>query len=289
MASSSPQTSHTKYVPLYLGEDDVEDRDSHEIQEEKGFIGNYVTRQRIGLLQKIRSNPWISLLIGLCILFLFIIIYLLNLRVTHPEWPTPPYSPLREDGVVRYINTKYKPQKIFQSSTSEKVEHAWDSWLREHDDMILIPKAKAISLNLPETIEAFNDPGYMAYGLAVYHQMHCLNRIRKSFYPDKFFPNDSPKMIEFHKNHCFDMIRQSILCHGDVALVYWWNSNYSYVDESGIKHYTEEYLHRTPMQRAEGSFATWDTEVQCRDMDPINSWAKAHRLDDKKYGGQQID
>ena len=84
------------------------------------------------------------------------------------------------------------------------------------------------------------------------------------------------------------MIRQSILCHGDVALLYWWNRNYSYVDEAGTKHYTEEYLQRSPDQRLTGAFAMWDTPVQCRDLDALNDFVQAHYLDDDKYGGQDL-
>lgn len=53
---------------------------------------------------------------------------------------------------------------------------------------------------LPESIELFLDPGYSVYAVAVYHQYHCLNRIRKSFYPEKFFPNQTRKDIDFHKS-----------------------------------------------------------------------------------------
>lgn len=84
------------------------------------------------------------------------------------------------------------------------------------------------------------------------------------------------------------MIRQSLLCHGDISLLYWWNQNYSTV-ENGVRHYTDEYLQKSPEERAVGTFAMWDTPVQCRDLDAINSWAKAHQINDDKYGGQEID
>jgi hypothetical protein len=85
------------------------------------------------------------------------------------------------------------------------------------------------------------------------------------------------------------VLRQAVLCHGDISLVYWWNRNYSYIDESGLKHYTAEYLHRTPDERLTGSFVKWDSAVQCRDMDAVNSWVKRHMVDDDKYGGQMVD
>ncbi|KAL4811628.1 hypothetical protein BDW67DRAFT_189505 [Aspergillus spinulosporus] len=203
--------------------------------------------------------------------------------------PVPPFSPIREAGAERYVNTRYKPNKIFQSPPSDEVDAAWHDWLREHDHLIRISGDKAKKLGLPEAVELYNDPGYHAYGLGVYHQMHCLSRIRKSFYPDRYYPNASQHEILHHTHHCFDVLRQAILCHGDISLVYWWNQNYTYIDEMGGRHYTEEYLHRTPEERATGSFVTWDTEVQCRDMGAINAWVKENQVDDNHYGGQLVD
>lgn len=33
----------------------------------------------------------------------------------------------------------------------------------------------------------------------------------------------------------------------------------------------------------------WDSPLQCRDMDAINAWTKANKVDDDKYGGQVVD
>lgn len=90
-------------------------------------------------------------------------------------------------------------------------------------------------------------------------------------------------------DHCFDMLRQSILCHGDIAMVYWWNRNYTYVDEGGVKRYSDWYLQSDPMQRSKGSYTAWDTQVQCRDMDAVHAWAKAHSVDADKYKAQSHD
>lgn len=79
------------------------------------------------------------------------------------------------------------------------------------------------------------------------------------------------------------MLRQSILCNGDPSLVYWWNQNYSYIDERGQKHYTEEYLRRSPQERMKGSFVKWDVPTQCRDLDAINRWISQHVVG-QKYG-----
>jgi hypothetical protein len=79
------------------------------------------------------------------------------------------------------------------------------------------------------------------------------------------------------------------MCHGDISLVYWWNDTYSWTDEQGTKHYTEEYLSRNISQRAIGSHPHWDTDVQCRDFGPISDWMDDHMFDiDNKYGGTKV-
>lgn len=69
---------------------------------------------------------------------------------------------------------------------------------QEHDHLFKFPKHKAKKFGLPEAIELYNDPGYGAYGLGVYHQMHCLNRIRKSFYPERYYPGESQHEVLHH-------------------------------------------------------------------------------------------
>lgn len=73
------------------------------------------------------------------------------------------------------------------------------------------------------------------------------------------------------------------MCHGDVSLVYWWNHNYSYVDDQGTKRYTKLYEDKTPEERAKGSFAMWDTEVQCRDLGRVQEWVEERRMEEGKY------
>ncbi|KAL2837481.1 hypothetical protein BJY01DRAFT_251440 [Aspergillus pseudoustus] len=70
-----------------------------------------------------------------------------------PDSPTPPPSPLWEDGIVRYINTRYKPSKIFQSPPSDEADAAWDGWLLENDQALAISTDRAKQLGLRESVE----------------------------------------------------------------------------------------------------------------------------------------
>ncbi|KAK0637155.1 hypothetical protein B0T17DRAFT_520774 [Bombardia bombarda] len=58
--------------------------------------------------------------------------------------------------------------------------------------------------------------GYLVQ-LAVFHQLHCLNLIRKGIYGDVDFSNIDDLMGIEHLDHCIDMLRQSIMCNSDVT------------------------------------------------------------------------
>ncbi|ODH13016.1 hypothetical protein ACO22_07685 [Paracoccidioides brasiliensis] len=45
------------------------------------------------------------------------------------ERTPPPYSPVREDGFVRYVNKRFTPSKLFQFGPSDEVEEAGNETL----------------------------------------------------------------------------------------------------------------------------------------------------------------
>ncbi|MCJ1462288.1 hypothetical protein MMC07_000888 [Pseudocyphellaria aurata] len=70
--------------------------------------------------------------------------------------------------------------------------------------------------------------------LDVFHQLRCLNAIRKTFFPDRYRDSFTDYWLKNstlrrnytstdakHYDHCIDALRQSIMCHGDIATVYW--------------------------------------------------------------------
>ncbi|KAH8760338.1 hypothetical protein F5883DRAFT_606203 [Diaporthe sp. PMI_573] len=78
--------------------------------------------------------------------------------------------------------------------------------------------------------------GYVV-GIDMFHTLHCLNRLRKAFYPD-YYPENNSYRHRVHRDHCFEQIRQFIMCSGDMTLVPTRYSNFlghGYV-ESDVKH-----------------------------------------------------
>ncbi|KAJ5812908.1 hypothetical protein N7447_009931 [Penicillium robsamsonii] len=76
------------------------------------------------------------------------------------------FTPIREDGAERYVNTRCKPDKIFQSPPTDEVDAAWHGWLRgtiDNDHLIRVSGDKAKELGLPEAVQIYDDPGYHEY------------------------------------------------------------------------------------------------------------------------------
>ncbi|MCJ1377067.1 hypothetical protein MMC17_000157 [Xylographa soralifera] len=69
--------------------------------------------------------------------------------------------------------------------------------------------------------DSFND-GH-PFGIAMFHQIHCLHEIRRRYTFLLGGPDVEAKDIDFaksaaeqgHISHCFDWVRQALLCHAD--------------------------------------------------------------------------
>ncbi|KAL4909725.1 hypothetical protein BDW74DRAFT_173219 [Aspergillus multicolor] len=188
---------------------------------------------------------------------------LFKVEMIEAPYRTP--TPIREDGAERFITTRYQPKTIFATAPSKEVDAAWDGWLIR--PRVPIPKDKTRALGLPESVEHLEDVGSGGiYVRGVYHQMHCLSRLRKSLYRERHYPNEDDESVEHHFLHCLNVLRQAILCHGNISLAYWWNSNFSYIDNNGETQYSPESVAMTPKERDLAAFMGWDSPVQCRDM-----------------------
>ncbi|KAH7412779.1 hypothetical protein BKA64DRAFT_770533 [Cadophora sp. MPI-SDFR-AT-0126] len=68
-------------------------------------------------------------------------------------------------------------------------------------------------------------PTVQNYGVSMYHQLHCLMMIRTLYWQAlrgdrnlKMVENDGLEEEMGHVNHCFDYIRQGIMCAGDMSI-----------------------------------------------------------------------
>ncbi|KAI8962776.1 hypothetical protein F5Y11DRAFT_347130 [Daldinia sp. FL1419] len=99
--------------------------------------------------------------------------------------------------------------------------------------------------------------------LGVYHELHCIKRLRKWFYKEYYYPNQTD--LEFqerftHAEHCLELVRQTAICHGDVTptLFKWLHNSEGRAIEPTTK---EGALHK------------------CVKWDSISKWAISRRID----------
>ncbi|KAI9823489.1 MAG: hypothetical protein M1819_001343 [Sarea resinae] len=109
-----------------------------------------------------------------------------------PPWPSDVYSPAQD--AIEYETVVFNsgfgverngPRKTpYLGPPSDEGDAAWLA-LYNHNSLTQIPASDA--KRLPNaTAEIPEKPGHYVVGLDVFHQLHCLNRIRKLLYPDRY-------------------------------------------------------------------------------------------------------
>ncbi|KAH8171921.1 hypothetical protein LIA77_08688 [Sarocladium implicatum] len=165
------------------------------------------------------------------------------------------YSPAHEaisHQVVRFHDDAGNAA-IYQQEPSPEVDEAWDDLYR-WVAVTRITEGEAAQLRSP-TLRIPTDPDNFVVGLDVFHQLHCLNGVRKLLHPEYYDNSTEPLLTPHHAAHCVEMIRQVLVCHADTSPLLW----------------------------------TWDDEENkpaplvyndhtCRDFGKIHDWAWQHRL-----------
>jgi hypothetical protein len=77
-------------------------------------------------------------------------------------------------------------------------------------------KEPSLYNNLPHPIHDY--PNKTVFTTSMTHQLHCIYTILGAYNTLKISGNPSAIKTPWHINHCFEYIRQAIMCNGDVAL-----------------------------------------------------------------------
>ncbi|CAL1712046.1 unnamed protein product [Somion occarium] len=150
---------------------------------------------------------------------------------------------------------------IYQDEPSEAVDRAWYDL---YNDFGVSKISKAQADLLPnKTVAIPGEDGYIA-GLSVFHQLHCLNVIRRSLRPDYYadpitgaIAGIMPNKLSEHISHCIDDLRQSAMCSADISVIVW--------QENGDNNTTAQASPRM------------DSAHTCRNFTRIVDWAKGHK------------
>ena len=157
-------------------------------------------------------------------------------------------------------------ESIFRGDPSPEIDAAWDGVAAEHNDAILINSTELKRAGFDPS-EYFKMPLEWGHGddaypvqIDVFHQLHCLNSVRKQMYYDYYFKEkyggySPPEFHWKHQKHCLHLVLQGILCHAN----------------------TEILPHRW-VEKEKWPSAQFSIKRQCRNFDKLHSWNMGYAL-----------
>ncbi|KAJ1330804.1 oxidase UstYa family protein [Microdochium nivale] len=175
----------------------------------------------------------------------------------------------------------YAPSNIsaYRGEPSPETDKAWDDLAAEANEVILVnsdtmrragfnpdhyfkaPSSWAKRSSTPDAVSPeANHNDLFPVQIDVFHQIHCLNAIRKQMdfnhYYGKKFPDGKPdNMHMMHMRHCLHMVLQSITCSSDVDIV----------------------PHRW-VEKDQVPFAQFGITKQCRNFPELRRWNKQNAI-----------
>ncbi|KAG2419954.1 hypothetical protein HFD88_004751 [Aspergillus terreus] len=167
---------------------------------------------------------------------------------------------------------------IFRQDPSPEVDAAWDLISAEGFE---ITTAEASSL-----AKAGQDPSVLVHAPAswnrgddavvvqidVFHQIHCLNELRKEIHFDYYYKNrygdrsKAPAEHMIHKKHCIHILLQNLICHADVDLI-----PHNWVHYEGLNQSTRPWAE---------PLADFNAVKKCRDFSGLLEWARETAIQD---------
>jgi len=168
-----------------------------------------------------------TLIFGYLVLLLWTIVLTYNTiifleRSSNHDNPLSLYSPF-PPSVIQYERVVFN-QAIYGERTvymggSKEANDSW-SELVTHG-IVKLGEETASRLHDP-TVRFEEEDGQYVVGVEMWHQLHCVNMMRQMLWAEtspslSALDPDSWKVK--HIDHCIDIIRQTLMCHGDIGII----------------------------------------------------------------------
>ncbi|KAI1174109.1 hypothetical protein F4777DRAFT_409996 [Nemania sp. FL0916] len=169
-------------------------------------------RKRVKVLSYLR----LAIELAMAIVIIALSIHVIRERIESsrapvPKFPRKTYKFLPDPNFVR-------DDMLFTEQDTLNTLHNWLPLSSEARGYVQIPDhASYDTLGKPYTvaIDRMNDgPAYM---MSVFHQLHCLSYI-VDHYQQGYAGTNLTEEVAHHSAHCFDYLRQSIMCSADTNL-----------------------------------------------------------------------
>ncbi|EGE02324.1 hypothetical protein TEQG_01362 [Trichophyton equinum CBS 127.97] len=153
------------------------------------------------------------------------------------------YRAVRFDGDIQTINP-------YKGPPSKALDEAWKALYDVGPFLVDKEELEAIG---KESMELPSRPGKHLAKLAVFHQLHCLDYVRRYVHREHYRIDDSNATVSGidHADHCIDMIRQALSCSADPTLI--------------------TFSQKSPFAEVEADFSATHA---CTNFEKVHDWAK---------------
>lgn len=186
---------------------------------------------------------------------------------------TSTYTPVFDDTNIHLTTTQLngslypgpKPGPWYGLPTDPNAEAAWIEF--EHIRTIPLTKAQVLALGKDPSLTAKFEDAFWHMGeetyvgaLDFFHQIHCLNMLRKAAFSGNAGLAGSKAQEVVHLQHCTDMLMQHMLCTADAGIItYQWREGNEY------------------------PFPDFSVKRECRDWRQLVEWRDGHAVDLERY------
>ncbi|WQF86829.1 Putative mycotoxin biosynthesis protein UstYa [Colletotrichum destructivum] len=175
-----------------------------------------------------------------------------------PVFPDVVYSPVLD--VLQYENVVFTTgfdggRTAYMGPPTLEREALWNDLYGFGTSMINRDQAaQLVNKTVPVADETGNYDGTYVVMLGVFHQLHCVNLLRKSLYKDKPWSTDpDDPMSLMHLEHCIDALRQAVMCSVDITPHPWTWKDSENKEVADVMH-------------------------TCRNFDAIREWARTRNV-----------
>jgi len=152
---------------------------------------------------------------------------------------------------------------IYRMAPSPEVDAAWD-YLSAEDMQVITVTAHDIQSSGKDPLISVKAPSSWGFGsdayiaqVEVFHQIHCLNELRKEMFYDYYYDSPRNQLHTSYKSHCVHMLLQTLMCNADVGVI------------------THEWVHDEKyFEPKTRPFPDFSTVKQCRDFDAVMGWLR---------------
>ncbi|KAK8078577.1 hypothetical protein PG996_004747 [Apiospora saccharicola] len=256
-----------------MAEKDSFDQQSHDTDSEQGIApgepllppwtsrDTSTVRTGSGQSRKILSairDCRLSLLSFCLLQLLMVALYTAAFFSFQRQRPSLVYSPASE--ALHYKKVRYNASLVIESPyngpPSKEVDSAWSDLISNMN--IAVPKSDLDRIGSHSILIPDTDNMHFG-GLGVFHELHCIKRLRQYTWKEHYFPDSSEedeRLNRLHTDHCLEILRQAAMCRSDVTL------------------FTLQWSEGSRFPRADFS-----QEHECVDFDAVNGWAADRRVE----------